>query len=69
MFRDTFEVDGKTVRAEPERLTKLFLEPPDDARRRGREITSASARYNLANIGTLNSPLLVLARPRQTVYT
>lgn len=61
MFRDTFEVDGKTVRTEPERLTKLFLEPPDDARRRAREITSASARYNLADIGTLNRPLLVLA--------
>lgn len=61
MFRDTFEVDGKTVRAKPERLTPLFLEPPDDARRHAREITSASAKYNVADIGTLNNPLLVLA--------
>jgi len=61
LFRDTFEVDGKPVRTEPERLTRLFTEPPPDALRRGREITSASARYNLVDIGTLNSPLLVLA--------
>jgi hypothetical protein len=61
MFRDTFEVDGKSVRAEPERLTKLFTEPPENALRRAREISSASAKYNLENIGNLNHPLLVLA--------
>ena len=61
VFRDTFEVDGKSVRTEPERLTKLFVEPPESALRRAREITSASEKYNLANIGTINNPLLVLA--------
>lgn len=61
MFRDTYEVDGKSVRDEPERLTKLFVEPPESALRRAREITSASEKYNLANIGTINNPLLVLA--------
>ena len=61
IFRDTFEVDGKSVRSEPERLTKLFVEPPENALRRGREITSASAQFNLARIGTINNPLLVLA--------
>jgi hypothetical protein len=61
VFRDTFEVDGKSVRSEPERLTKLFLEPPESAMRRAREITTASEKYNLANIGTVNNPLLVLA--------
>jgi len=61
VFRDTFEVDGKSVRSEPERLTKLFVEPPESAMRRAREITSASEKYNLANIGTINNPLLVLA--------
>lgn len=61
IFRDTFEVDGKSVRAEPERLTKLFVEPPENAMRRAREITSASEKYNLARIGTINNPLLVLA--------
>ena len=61
VFRDTFEVDGKSVRSEPERLTKLFVEPPESALRRAREITSASAKFNLANIGTINNPLMVLA--------
>src|SRR4051812_40807054 len=61
VFRDTFEVDGKSVRSEPDRLTKLFVEPPESAMRRAREITQASAKYNLANIGTINNPLLVLA--------
>jgi hypothetical protein len=61
VFRDTFEVDGRSVRSEPERLTKLFVEPPESALRRAREITSSSAKFNLANIGTLNNPLLVLA--------
>jgi hypothetical protein len=61
VFRDTFEVDGKSVRTEPERLSKLFLEPPDNALRRAREITGASAKYNIVNIGNLNNPMLVLA--------
>jgi hypothetical protein len=61
MFRDTFEVDGKSVRSEPERLTKLFVEPPESALKRAREITSASEKYNLARIGNINNPLLVLA--------
>src|SRR5215212_8860970 len=61
VFRDTFEVDAKSVRSEPERLTKLFVEPPESALRRAREITSASEKFNLANIGTVNNPLLVLA--------
>jgi len=60
-FRDTFEVDGKSVRSEPERLTKLFVEPPENAMRRAREISTASEKYNLARIGTINNPLLVLA--------
>ena len=61
VFRDTFEVDGKSVRSEPERLTRLFLEPPESRLSRAREITAASAKYNLANIGTVNNPLLVHA--------
>jgi hypothetical protein len=61
IFRDVFEVDGKSVRSEPERLTKLFVEPPESALRRAREISSASEKYNLANIGNINNPLLVMA--------
>jgi hypothetical protein len=65
MFRDTFEVDGKSVRGEPERLTRLFVQPPESALRRAREITEASAKYNLADIGTIDNPLLVLALMQQ----
>jgi hypothetical protein len=62
-FRDVFEVDGKPVQnADREaQLARLFLEPPESARRRIDEIDRASARYNLADIGTLNNPLRVLA--------
>jgi hypothetical protein len=62
MFRDVFEVDGKSVRAEQEgRLAKLFLAPAEDALRRAADIRRAGAQYNLRDIGTLNNPLLALA--------
>ena len=60
-FRDVAEVDGKPVRDQQERLTKLFLEPSSNALRRARELAEAGARHNLLNIGTLNNPLLVIA--------
>ena len=49
------------VRDQPERLTKLFLEPSSNALRRARELAEAGARHNLLNIGTINNPLLVMA--------
>jgi hypothetical protein len=55
------EVDGKPVRDQQERLTKLFLEPSESALRRARDLADAGARYNLLNIGTINNPLLVMA--------
>lgn len=60
-FRDVGEVDGKPVRDQQERLTKLFLEPSDNALRRAADLNRAGARHNLLDIGTLNSPLLVMA--------
>lgn len=62
-FRDVLEVDGKLLPDEgrAERLIKLFVEPPASARQRIEEIAVAGARYNLADIGTLNEPLRVLA--------
>jgi len=60
-FRDVGEVDGKPVRDKEERLTKLFLEPASSAMRRARELQEAGSRHNLLDIGTLNSPLLVVA--------
>ena len=60
-FRDVAEVDGKPVRGREDRLMKLFLEPSSNTLRRAAEIREAGARYNLADIGTLNNPLLVIA--------
>jgi hypothetical protein len=61
MFRDVLTVDGAAVSGREGRLTKLFLEPPASAVARAGEIARESARYNLADIGTLNHPLIALA--------
>jgi SHS2 domain-containing protein len=63
VFRDVYEVDGKSVRgeAEQERMTRLFLEPPASAVRRAAEIAQAGARHNLLDVGTINNPLLAVA--------
>jgi hypothetical protein len=60
-FRDVFDVDGKPVRDHEERVTKLLINPSEDASRRLADITRASARYNLLDIGTVNHPLLAMA--------
>jgi hypothetical protein len=62
MFRDVFEVDGKSVRdpSQAERMTKLFVDAPRDAISRANEIAREGARYNIWDIGTLNHPLLAL---------
>lgn len=60
-FRDVAEVDGKPVRDREDRLMKLFLAPSSNTLRRANEIREAGARHNLADIGTLNNPLLVIA--------
>jgi hypothetical protein len=60
-FRDVFEVDGKPVRVQDDRLMKLFVDPPRDALARASEIAREGARYNLRDIGTLNNPLFVMA--------
>jgi hypothetical protein len=60
-FRDVAEVDGKPVRDREDRMMKLFLQPSSSALRRAAEIAGASARYNLIDVGTINSPLLVMA--------
>lgn len=62
LFRDVFEVDGKSVRgeAEQQRILRLFLEPPRDALRRATDIMRVGAAYNLLDIGTINHPLLAI---------
>jgi len=59
-FRDVFEVDGRSVRdaSHQDRLLKLFVDPPQDAVRRAREIAEAGAWFNLVDIGTLSDPLI-----------
>ena len=61
-FRDVLDVDGTPVQPEErQRLTRLFLDEPSNARRREEELRAAGARHNLADIGTLNNPVLALA--------
>ena len=59
-FRDVREVDGATVHDRGDRLTKLFLEPPSDALERAKVIARESERFNLADIGTLDQPLMAV---------
>jgi hypothetical protein len=59
-FRDVAEVDGTPVRDREDRMIKLFLEPPGGALTRAAEIAAAGARHNLANVGTISNPLLVM---------
>jgi hypothetical protein len=59
-FRDVLEVDGKPVRDQQERITRLFLEPFDDAVRRAGEIQRDGLRHSAPN-GRLADPLAVVA--------
>jgi hypothetical protein len=59
-FRDVLAVDGRPVRDQQERITKLFLEPFTDAVRRAGEIQRDGLRYSATN-GRLADPLAVIA--------
>jgi hypothetical protein len=56
-FRDVLEVDGKPVRGHDERMTRLFLQPWETAFRQATAIAREGARYNVADIGTIDYPL------------
>ena len=60
-FRDVFEVDGVAVQGREDVLSELFLTPADSAVERAAQVTKESARYNLLDIGTLNSPLTAIS--------
>jgi len=65
VFRDVFEVDGRTVRDRDERLRKLFFEDPKTALERARLVSQEGARFNLQppDVGvlrTVNNPFLAL---------
>ena len=59
-FRDVLEVDGRPIRDQQERLTKLFLEPWADAVRRAGEIQRDGSRHSLER-ARLMDPLEVVA--------
>ena len=60
-FRDVFEVDGEPVRDRDDRLRKLFLEMPADARDILQRVLDEGARYNVGSIvRNVNQPMLAL---------
>jgi len=59
-FRDVREVDGAAIRTRSDRLARLFLDARADTMDRAKEVARESERYNLANIGTVDQPLLAV---------
>ena len=59
VFRDVREVDGKPVRDKQDRITKLFLEPFNNAIRRAQDIHRDGLRHSVDN-GRLMDPLQVI---------
>ena len=62
VFRDVFDVDGTPVRDRENRLMNLFVDSRDTvaAVERAMQIAAESARFNIKQIGTVDSPLLAL---------
>lgn len=60
-LRDVTAVDGTPVGDRESRILKLFVEPNPNQVGRAREMASASSRYNLLDIGSLNNPLVAMA--------
>ena len=60
VFRDVREVDGKPIRDKQDRITKLFLEPFNNAIRRAQDIHRDGLRHSVDN-GRLMDPLAVIA--------
>jgi len=67
-FRDVAAVNGRPVRDQQDRLTKLFLEPFDDAVRRAEEISRDASRHSLVSVGPESSPLVVVAMLQPIYY-
>ena len=58
-FRDVREVDGRPVRDQQDRITRLFLEPFESAVRRAQEIHREGLRLSIEN-GRVMDPLTVI---------
>lgn len=59
VFRDVREVDGKPVRDKQDRITRLFLEPFNNAAKRAQEIHRDGLRLSVDN-GRMMDPLTVV---------
>jgi hypothetical protein len=61
LFRDVYEVDGRTITDRRDRLTQLFLKPAADLGQQAQRILEEGARHNLGPIiRTLNTPTQAL---------
>ena len=57
VFRDVFEVDGRSIRDRKTRLGQLFLEPAATAAAQAQRIDQEGTRFNISDVGrTLNLP-------------
>ena len=59
VFRDVREVDGKPIRDKEDRMTRMFVQPFDNAVRRARDIHRDGLRFNIDN-GRMMDPLTVI---------
>ena len=60
-YRDVFDVDGKKVRDNEERLMELFSKPRPDLQEQANRLLAASAAYNIGPVHrTVNLPTLPL---------
>jgi hypothetical protein len=66
MFRDVLKVDGRRVADREARLARLLSSPSESALTQADAISTEGARYNLTDVGTLDSPLnaVALLQPR-----
>jgi hypothetical protein len=61
LFRDVYEVDGRKLRGQKERLAALFGGTDTNAAALARKIADESSRYNLGSIErTINTPTIAL---------
>jgi len=69
VFRDVFEVDGKALRAEKNRLERAFADSPDTAPGTARRFTDAALKYNLGrtlrDVNVPTFPLMFLMPEHQ----
>jgi len=72
-FRDVFEVDGKALRPEKNRLERAFTDSPDTALGLARGFTDAALKHNLGrtvrDVNVPTFPLMILMRQHQQGFT